>query len=99
MQFIDFEGCFALTCSLCNQNFCAYCLSACTSSATCHAHVLSCPFGNNSFFNTFDAFQKVHRERWERELRDYLDTIANKHIRDDVIDEVRPHAKAVGITI
>jgi hypothetical protein len=60
---------------------------------------LSCPFGNNSFFNTFDAFQKVHRERWERELRDYLDTIANKHIRDDVIDEVRPHAKAVGITI
>ena len=99
MQFIDFEGCFALTCSLCNQNFCAYCLSPCTSSATCHTHVLNCPLGNNSYFNTFEAFQRVHRQRWERELHDYLDTIANKQIRADVIDIVRPHAKAVGITI
>ena len=32
-------------------------------------------------------------------MYDYLDTIAGKQIRADVIDIVRPHAKAVGITI
>ena len=99
MQFIDFEGCFALTCTLCNQNFCAYCLGPFPDSSSCHTHVLGCSLGNNSFFNTFDAFQRVHRERWTQELHAYLDTIVNGQIRADVIDQVRPHARAVGITI
>ena len=39
--FVDFVGCFALTCSRDKAAFCAYCLEDCGADA--HRHVANCP--------------------------------------------------------
>ena len=41
--FVDFDGCFALSCSRCSAGFCAYCLADCGRDA--HQHVGTCPEG------------------------------------------------------
>ena len=41
--FVDFDGCFALSCSRCGAGFCAYCLADCGRDA--HQHVGTCPEG------------------------------------------------------
>jgi serine/threonine protein kinase len=37
--FVDFVGCFALSCSQCDAHFCAYCLADCGNSQGAHAHI------------------------------------------------------------
>jgi hypothetical protein len=37
--FVDFTGCFALSCSQCDAHFCAYCLADCGDSDGAHTHV------------------------------------------------------------
>ena len=44
--FLDFDGCFALSCSRCSAGFCAYCLADCGRDA--HQHVGTCPEGQAS---------------------------------------------------
>jgi hypothetical protein len=54
-QFLDFEGCFAISCG-CKATFCGYCLKLSKDSKATHEHVLVCALGN-----------KTHAARWERE--------------------------------
>jgi hypothetical protein len=42
VAFIDFSGCFALSCVSCSSGLCGYCLKFCGSDA--HAHTFSCPW-------------------------------------------------------
>jgi hypothetical protein len=96
-QFIDFEGCFAVTCT-CNANFCGYCLLQCAGNGACHSHVLVCKLGNGSYFNTVEAFQSTHRLRWHRQLTDFLRTLSSDpNMQRAVADEIKPHAAFVGI--
>jgi hypothetical protein len=41
--FVDFENCAAVTCTECEQKFCALCLEACPDDIEEHDHVRSCP--------------------------------------------------------
>jgi hypothetical protein len=77
--FLDFVGCFALTCSsnTCHCGFCAWCLKDCGDDA--HAHVYNCPEGQaGEVFGTWDAFEAHHRERKRRQIEGELDKAARE---------------------
>jgi len=60
--FVDFDGCFALKCSSCPCNFCAWCLADCGNDA--HAHVNSCRLNKSrGYYGSPDLFKQVHKER------------------------------------
>ena len=69
--FVDFNGCFALTCSRpgCGCGFCAYCLQDCGKDA--HEHVRHCRKhgATGDFFGDFDAAQRNRRSAL---FRDFL---------------------------
>jgi hypothetical protein len=71
--FFDFEGCFALTCSVCRTAFCAWCLKRCGRDA--HDHVRRC--GSNrspdrGFYGTEAQFCDAQRERRTQLLKERL---------------------------
>ncbi len=72
--FVDFEGCFALTCSKpnCQAGFCAWCLQDCDADA--HRHVANCPENStlSEVFGTIQSFDKHHRDRRLRLVREHL---------------------------
>ena len=62
--FVDFSGCFALTCSQCSCAFCAWCLSDCGNDA--HACAAACSAkngGGGGYFDSDDKFHAHHRQR------------------------------------
>ena len=69
--FLDFTGCFALTCT-CGCGFCGWCLQDCGNNA--HGHVRACPRSVNpgSYYGTEAQFKATHRERRRREVQQYL---------------------------
>lgn len=88
--FLDFDGCFALTCK-CGAGFCAYCLADCGGDA--HAHVRGC--GN--LFGTMEAFNAHHNSRRKAmleaklrqqpmELKDLIRESLRRDLRDLGID-------------
>ena len=70
--FVDFQGCFALTCSKCGCGFCAWCLEYCDRDA--HAHVRECAAKKNAdpYYGTVEEFHQAHRVRRKREVQQYL---------------------------
>ncbi|KAL6063842.1 IBR domain-containing protein [Balamuthia mandrillaris] len=70
--FVDFDGCFALTCSRCNAAFCAWCLQDCGKNA--HRHVRGCAhnLAGGNVFGSFEQFEEGQRRRRERKVREYL---------------------------
>jgi len=76
--FLDFNGCFALTCHRCACGFCAYCLADCGGDA--HAHVAACPHrgGGESVFGQPGAFEAAQRRRRQRMVQEYLATLAER---------------------
>ena len=72
--FLDFNGCFALTCHRCRAGFCAYCLMDCGADA--HAHVVQCPHRLQEGYGGDQAqFAQAQRERRQRMVREYLGTV------------------------
>jgi hypothetical protein len=70
--FVDFEGCFALTCGRCRAGFCAWCLADCGADA--HAHVANCPENQNrgSYFGSENDFKTHHNRRRHRQVLDMI---------------------------
>ncbi|KAJ1439716.1 hypothetical protein B484DRAFT_443812 [Ochromonadaceae sp. CCMP2298] len=64
--FVDFEGCFALSCSGCRAGFCGWCLADCGADA--HAHIAGC----GGTYGTLDQFNEVHRVRRAKVVRERL---------------------------
>jgi len=76
--FLDFDGCFALTCSNCKCGFCGWCLTDCGRDA--HPHLLSCSSKpkearNETYFGTSQQFQGAQRKRRRQELIRFLRTL------------------------
>lgn len=63
MAFVDFDGCFALTCNnqACRCGFCAWCLEDCGADA--HKHVVNCKEGSRKVHDTFANFTEHHRKK------------------------------------
>ena len=69
--FVDFEGCFALSCSLCGGAFCGWCLQWCGEDA--HPHVRRCRWrlGEDIYYGSDAEFERAHQTRRERVCSEY----------------------------
>lgn len=62
MPFLDFMGCFALQCSSCKIEFCAWCIEH--NALDVHSHVVTCPERSaDGFFHSESVFMEHHRKR------------------------------------
>ncbi|KAG8462182.1 hypothetical protein KFE25_011632 [Diacronema lutheri] len=92
--FVDFSGCFALTCSRqgCGCGFCAWCLADCGADA--HKHVSACPQAGarraGELFGTLDEFAQHHAARKRARTEEYIDA----HVRPALQQRVREAALA-----
>ena len=72
VPFIDFEGCFAVSCHACTCQFCAWCLKDCGSDA--HQHVKACPssLAPGGFYGQLSQFNTVHVAQRKNAVLAYL---------------------------
>ena len=87
--FVDFTGCFALTCSRCNCGFCAWCLDDCGNDA--HKHVAGCRVNpqDGGVYGTKEAFDRWQEERRKGKVREYLQGIESEEVREQVVAACR----------
>lgn len=92
--FMDFDGCFALTCgkNSCHAGFCAWCLKDCGADA--HSHVPACPENGNggSVYGTEIQFKNHHQQRRERLVREVFGSQpkdVQDHLRLLLINDLR----------
>lgn len=97
--FVDFEGCFALSCCKCPCQFCGWCLADCQEDA--HQHVRSCtekPPGADVYFGTREQFVESQRKRQHRLLKAYLAGL-NAEERVAAVRAVETDLKDLGIVV
>lgn len=90
--FLDFSGCFALTCGRCQPRcgFCAFCLEDCGEDA--HRHVANCPLNaipGKGVFGSQQDFEQGQLKRRKDLVIEHLRTIDDQQVRDQVIDQCR----------
>ena len=92
--FLDFEGCFAISCSACTCKFCGWCLQDC-GDHDAHPHVRQCakvPRGVDALFPQMptvrEAFEKTHKERCRERIKRYIDNELEPDIREQVRQQV-----------
>ena len=98
--FIDFYGCFALTCSRCRCGFCAYCLQDCGTDA--HQHVANCAYntaGGRNLHAPIDAFHRAQKARVTRLLREYIGGRVDQDVREELVRSLDRDLKDLGISI
>jgi hypothetical protein len=79
--FLDFDGCFAISCNVCPCNFCGWCLMDCQGDA--HPHVKECHDRHpnaQSYFGTQDQFQQAQNKKRIEKLKIFLKdySVANR---------------------
>ena len=102
--FVDFTGCFALTCSnaSCKCHFCGWCLKDCGSDQDTHRHVATCkknPSNCPDFYGRQEQFEDVHKASRQKQARDYLRTILDPRVQRDVYEKCEPHFRALGLHV
>eukprot|EP00549_Striatella_unipunctata_P024881 CAMPEP_0118677548 /NCGR_PEP_ID=MMETSP0800-20121206/2690_1 /TAXON_ID=210618 ORGANISM="Striatella unipunctata, Strain CCMP2910" /NCGR_SAMPLE_ID=MMETSP0800 /ASSEMBLY_ACC=CAM_ASM_000638 /LENGTH=123 /DNA_ID=CAMNT_0006573237 /DNA_START=292 /DNA_END=663 /DNA_ORIENTATION=+ len=97
--FLDFDGCFALTCCACDCGFCGWCLEDCGSDA--HRHVANCPakLGSDALFGTKEQFRKAQQKRKEERLVAFLGSLPTNEQRLAALDGVKSDLDDLGIVI
>jgi hypothetical protein len=95
---IDFDACFALSCYSCGSNFCGWCFIINATKDINHEHIYQCAKKTKIYGNLID-FNKVHLERKENEVIDYINSISNFVVRKNVKRCIEPHLKHLGISI
>lgn len=74
--FVDFTGCFALSCESCPCRFCAGCLAP-ARDGDGHRHVSACEVcrkaGVKGYFGTFAQFEQIHKTRRSKLLKEFLE--------------------------
>lgn len=86
VAFLDFTGCFALSCNNCDDNFCGWCLESCDDMDSCHNHVLYCDYSKEygSLFSSIELFNECHNEWRQDMITDYINTKVKKADRNKV---------------
>jgi hypothetical protein len=82
--FLDFTGCFLLSCHRCKCQFCGWCLAANQD----HHHVAGCTHNatpDHSVYATPQQFERAQVARREREVGRYLQSIDDARVRDKVL--------------
>lgn len=97
--FVDFVGCFALTCNSCKQNFCGWCLEVSNNSLQCHNHVRSCQYNimRGELFNTVEAFEIAQNANRCYYIQEYMGTIHQYNIKKQIFDAIETNLNELGI--
>jgi hypothetical protein len=91
--FLDFDGCFALSCGVCPCHFCGWCLEDCGANA--HPHVKTCRFkenGSETYFGTKEQFDAANRKRRQKNLSEYFASLSpdeKLHALESVENDLR----------
>eukprot|EP00657_Telonema_sp_P-1_P012425 TRINITY_DN8994_c0_g1_i1.p1 TRINITY_DN8994_c0_g1~~TRINITY_DN8994_c0_g1_i1.p1 ORF type:complete len:175 (+),score=25.85 TRINITY_DN8994_c0_g1_i1:27-527(+) len=103
MAFLDFTACFALWCALCNCAFCAYCQKSCRKERNDgHSHVARCEYNiapRKSIFASRVTFEHSQNLRRVRSVTDYLQSITDTHLRQQVLDSIARDLSDLGIVV
>ena len=96
--FLDFTGCFALTCHRCHCGFCAWCLTDCGGDA--HRHVAVCDENRKGgqVYGTAVAFANAQRQRRQRMVMEYL-TDVEESLRVRVVAACAPDFADLGLDV
>jgi len=96
--FVDFDGCFALSCSLCRKHFCGWCLAPASDNDSCHAHVRRCSSrkSRDAFFGSLAQFEENNNTRRRASLRVYLSSLPDD-LSKEVVEAVRRNLLELGI--
>mmetsp|Transcript_4403 Transcript_4403/g.10386 ORF Transcript_4403/g.10386 Transcript_4403/m.10386 type:complete len:201 (-) Transcript_4403:152-754(-) len=101
--FLDFDGCFALTCSKCSKYFCGYCLKhfggSATGSEATHKHVTECKANisaDGGLFASIGVFHEAQRLRREARLRQFF-AQQPTHVRFALLEACQKDLAELGI--
>ena len=100
LAFLDFDGCFALSCRGCSCGFCAYCLKDCGNDA--HRHVATCPHNiapGKDVFGSMSTFERAQKERRTRLIKSFLAQEVEADLRNDVARSLHLDLQDLGIDI
>lgn len=100
MAFFEFEGCFAVHCSSCNCNFCAWCLEYWVK-GDAHGHVARCDksLRRGELFGHGDHF-KQSQTNWRKEnVIKRLKGIVENDVRKKALDSLREDLSSLGVHI
>ena len=97
--FLDFSGCFALSCASCPCKFCAWCFEDCGDAlgasgnrpTGCHLHVSQCPHkpaDTGAYFAPAALFDAQNQARRKRTLRVFIRDAVEPPLRDAVLMSV-----------
>jgi hypothetical protein len=99
--FVDFDGCFALTCSRnsCACGFCAWCLKDCGPDA--HAHVINCAENgaNGAVYSDLNAFNRHHSARRKKRIIEILNGEPDVKVQKRVKELIARELFDLGITL
>jgi len=91
--FVDFDGCFALSCKSCPCRFCAGCLAPAKDGQECHRHVSACEVcrkaGVKGYFGTFPQFEQIHKTRRCKLLKEFLERPDMRELAGKVVEAMR----------
>jgi hypothetical protein len=96
--FVDFEGCFALTCSRCGCGFCAWCFKDCGKDA--HRHVASCSSNltpKRAVFGSMSAWRESNRARVKTQVQQKLDAITNTEVKKIVLKSLERELQEINV--
>lgn len=87
--YIDFDDCFALTCSnkQCNQQFCAWCEQLCEDDEDAHEHVAECKYGNGDVWGDREILEEVRNRIRAEKIQELLKTKSNE-VKRQVLDSL-----------
>jgi hypothetical protein len=100
--FLDFDGCFAVTCATCQAAFCGWCLRDCGEDA--HACAMECgrAEGANGYFGTMEQFISYHKRRRQTLLNGYLQQMqatCSPDVLEKVLERCRQDARDLGLIV
>jgi hypothetical protein len=98
--FLDFNGCFALTCSRCSCGFCAWCLHDCGNDA--HEHVRQCPQNMapaRSYFGELEMWRSSNNKRIQRTIENKIRQVASQQVREVVLKLIASDLHDLGIKL
>jgi serine/threonine protein kinase len=96
--FVDFTGCFALTCSRCDARFCGWCLQQSTQKDV-HPHVQTCALNKNpgSYYGDIGMWKSSHTERIKRTIEQKIRSLENERLREEICLKIAKDLKDIGI--
>lgn len=100
LAFLDFDGCFALSCRGCKCGFCAYCLKDCGNDA--HRHVATCQHNiapGRDVHGPIHTFERAQKERRTRLITRFIDQEVEANLRIDVARSLHRDLQDLGIDI